>query len=354
MSVIVPVLGSNRTDEAQSKGITLRTGKWIIVLLMLSLPAGAETVAPKVADAPVYLTADFEMGQPLRYQFVTDRVVEINWDPSGTMSRGRNADSKVTESLEVVMLYEPVEVDPYGLSTIKATCQTAKTTKSKSPSGRAGGRDAVETLKGKSFTFTVDPRGRIVDGSGLKTVIQEAGDAAFRPVTDTSKGRIKEPDMIPDFTATQYFLYDAISSISHPSQGVVVGRSWDSQLLIPTPMVSRKARDVRYTLAELRPNPEGQQAVIKETYKLAESTPKDWPMPYMGSFQVAGMFGFLRGYKFLSLEGQGQEIYNIDAGRTESYTQKYVLKCEAMMMIPLGPNPQVTINQTITAKRLAN
>lgn len=327
---------------------------WTIALAMLFSAVGFAGEQSRAAEQCLYLTADFQVGQTLRYRFVTDRTVDIDWDPSGTMSRGRQADSKVTESLEVVVAYEPVEVDPYGLSTIKATCESVKAARSRSTSGRAGLRDAAETLAGKSFTFTVDPAGRLVDTSALDALIKEAGDAAFRPTTDTSRGRIKEPDMIGDFTATQWFLYDAIASVPSPSKGVVVGQSWSSQLSIPTPMVSRQGRDVRYTLGEVRPNPQGRLAVIKEAFSLAESPRRDWPMPYVGSFQVAGTFGFLRGYKFLSLEGTGEQIYNLDAGRPESYKHTYVLKAEAMMMIPLGPNPQLTIDQTITMSRVTD
>ena len=40
---------------------------------------------------------------------------------------------------------------------------------------------------------------------------------------------------------------------------------------------------------------------------------------------MVGPFGFYRNYRVLSLQGQGEELFNIDAGRTERYEQQYEL-----------------------------
>jgi hypothetical protein len=251
--------------------------------------------------------------------------------------------------MDMVVAYTPVEVDPYGLTTIEATCKSIKT--GRTLLGASGGsREAVENFAGASFTFTVGPTGKIEDYSQLEKLIKEVGEKAFRP--KSRAGRIKEPDMIGDFIATQWFLWDSVSSIEKAAKGVRVGQSWESKLPVPTPMVVRTARDVTYTLAEIRPTEKGQIAVIRSSYSLADSVPDSWPIPYSGSFQMSGRFGFLRGYKFLDLQGQGEELFNIDTGRTEGYKQQYQTQMEASFPMGIGTRPRITIKQTLTMEFL--
>jgi len=120
-------------------------------------------------------------------------------------------------------------------------------------------------------------------------------------------------------------------------------------------MVMRKARDVTYRLDEIRPGEKDRLAVISSTYKIADSAPNDWPIPYSGTFQVAGAFGFYRNYRVLDLQGGGEELFNIDAGRVEQYEQHYQLQLSASLMLPLsGVNPKITIKQNLTMKLLEN
>ena len=95
----------------------------------------------------------------------------------------------------------------------------------------------------------------------------------------------------------------------------------------------------------------GSIAVISSIYSHADSAPKSWPIPYSGSFQMAGMFGFLGGYNILSVQGKGSELVNIDAGRLERYNQQYEMKLSAIIPFGLSAKPQITIKQTITASR---
>jgi hypothetical protein len=173
------------------------------------------------------------------------------------------------------------------------------------------------------------------------------GTQAFR--AGTAMGRIKEPDMIGDFIASQWFLWDAESSIERPAEGVAVGPTWQSQLSVPTPMVMRHARSVVYKLDEVRQAADGPLAVIKSTYTPADSTPTGWPIPYAGRFQMSGTFGFLGPYEVLGLEGTGTELFNLKTGRLEQRQEKYVLRVRAGLP-PLGikANPHITIAQTLT------
>ena len=117
-------------------------------------------------------------------------------------------------------------------------------------------------------------------------------------------------------------------------------------------MILFAARDVNYTLEEIRqdPNdPNNRIAVIGSSYSLLWPNPPEWPVPYTEVFQMSGIFGFLREYKVLDIQGHGQELFNIDAGRTEQYTQKYTMQASASLPMGLsGVTPKITIEQTMT------
>jgi hypothetical protein len=256
----------------------------------------------------------------------------------------------------MVVAYTPVEIDPYGASTIRATVESVEAVRSGGVGSRNFGTDAVETAQGKSFVLKVDPRGKIVDASELAALIQEMGQRAFR--ADTSRGRIKNPDMIWDFIAGQWFLWDAAASIERPAEGVAVGQTWSSQLCVPTPMVLRLARNVVYRLDEVRPDAAlttGPLAIIRSTYTPADAAPAGWPIPYAGTLQMSGTFGFLASYEVLGLQGSGEELFNLQAGRTEQRRETYILRMKAGLP-PLGiqADPHITIKQTLTMELVEN
>jgi hypothetical protein len=304
-----------------------------------------------LAEGKILLAVDFEEGKTLRYKFLSRRDIEVNWgELKGGSKSGKGKTDKVFESVEMVVAYTPIEVDPFGLTTIKATCESVKVNQT-SPAGRQGGRkDAVETFSGKTFTFTINAAGEMKDDSELEMLIKEAGKNAFR--AKSRKGRVKEPDMIGDFIATQWFLWDSISSIEKPAEGVEIGQTWESQLLVPVTMVLRQLRSVTYTLDEIRQSKKGQLAVIRSSYSLPNISPRIWPIPYSGSFQMSGRFGFLRGYKALALEGEGEELFNIDAGRIEKYNQQYEMKLRSSLPMGLSGVIPITVKQKLTMELL--
>ncbi len=325
----------------------------IFLAIVLSIAAGCHpriVQRESLREGQRLLSVDFQEGQTLEYKFVSSRETQIIWDPTKSASKSEGAANKFTELMEMVVAYTPVELDPYGLTTVKATCKSVKVTRTRIPRGRPTGKDAVESLAGKTYTITVGPSGKIEDDSQLDELIREIGKKVFQ--TDATRGRIKQPDMIGDFVASQWFLWDSVSSIEKASEGVSVGQSWQSKLSVPTPMVMRKARDVTYSLAEVRKSEKGQIAVIRNSYTLAKSAPRSWPIPYSGKFRVSGPFGFLRGYKVLSLAGEGEELFNIDAGRTEQYNQQYQIEMQASLPMPIGANPRITIKQNLTMQLL--
>lgn len=323
----------------------------LLIFAGISTGCGSKTAMKPREKESVLLTVDFEQGKTLRYEFVSEREVDIQWDTSG--SSGGEVPNASREKLDLIMAYTPVSVDPYGLTTVKADCQAAKVrryggTQTSLRRADITQKDAAEYFMGKSFTFTVDPTGKIHDYSQLEELIKQVSEKAFS--SGTGENKIKQPDMISDFIATQWFLWNSISSIQNPSQGVTSGESWTSKLPVPTPMVSRLARDVNYTLDEIRPSENGSIAVISSIYSKSDSVPQNWPVPYTGSFQMRGTFGLLGNYKLLDLTGKGSELFNIDKGQIEVQNQQYDLDIKASMPLGLGVEPVINIKQTISMK----
>jgi hypothetical protein len=297
------------------------------------------------------LTVDFKPGQALKYKFVSSRNMAVDWGPS--RGGGPSKINKSSESLEMVVSYTPVEVDPYGVSTIRADCESARAKRTSDSPRQQNWQEAAEGFTGKSWTFTVDARGKIVDGSGFRDVLLQVGQRAFR--ADRSKGLVKDPDMLFDVIAMQWFLWDSVSSVNNPTKGVAIGDKWKSVLAVPATMVLFAARDVNYTLSEIRVGDANNRiAVIDSSYFLRWPNPPEWPVPYTESFQMSGIYGFLRGYKTHDLQGHGQELFNIDAGRTERYSQSYTVHASASLPMGLsGVNPKITIDQNMTMELLA-
>ena len=335
----------------------MKTALTIITILALSILTGCNGSAgakkTSAEEGKVLLTVDFQQGRKLRYKFISSRTVEVDSDPAKSTAKSRKSTvGHLRESLEMVIAYTPIEIDPLGPAIIKATCESVKVQRTSLTGKQNTRKDAVKNLAGRTFTFTVNANGKIEDRSELNKLIREMGKKAFR--TKNKKGKIKEPDMIGDFIATQWFLWDSISSIEKASKGIRVGQSWKSKLSVPNPMVLPKAREVTYKLDEIRQTEKGRLAVINSSYCPAETVPSGWPNPYhgCGRFQLAGsIFGILRNYKVLSLQGRGEELFNIDTGRIEQYEQNYQTQLDASFPLPLGGvNPRITIKQKIKSE----
>lgn len=294
-------------------------------------------------------TVDFQQGQTLRYKFVSTRdvVLDLGATADGKSAADSSATGKTTEKLEMIMAYSPVEISPYGPATVKATCESIKVERKTKKGVMKGKKDPIESLAGKSFSFKVLPTGKIEDNNELIELLKVAGEKAMS--FGASGRRIKDPDMIDDFIVSQWFLWDSISSIENAVAGVAVGQSWNSKLLIPNPMVIRRARTVEYMLRQVRQSQGGRLAVIASSFGPADSVEQSWPIPYSEKFSIRGKYGMLRGFKVLQLQGNGEEIFNIDLGRTERYDHQYQVKLKAIFPLPLkGINPRITIDQKLT------
>ncbi len=299
-----------------------------------------------------WLLVSFEKDVPVSYKMTSVRTTQI--DLTGGKSSKKSKPQRTAEKLTLEMVYTPVEVDPFGLTVLKAEC-TSATVSRQGFTGKQEKSDAAEQLKGKQFTLTLSPTGRIEDQSDLERVARELGQAAFSAKNNT---RIKNPDMIADFLAMQQFLWDAGATVADQLD-LEIGDQWQSQQAVawPVPMYPPPARTTTYTLESIResaPETPARQALITSAYALSETPMETYIRPYEeGRFQMQGLFGFLRNYQFKSLEGTGRQVFDLDSGLVESDEQHYTMNVNAGFMLPLGDSvPVLTVDQTFTIERI--
>ena len=187
--------------------------------------AGCQESAKSPQDN--WLLVSFEKNVPITYRMVSERETEIDLTTGDPKKKSKP--QTITEKLELVVVYTPVEVDPFGLSTLKVECKSATVSRS-GFSGKRNASDAIEKLTGNSFTLKLTPTGKIADASDLERIAAELGEASF---SDGRKNtRIKNPDMIGDFLAMQQYLWAAGSTISNQLD-LKEGDTWQSQQSIP-------------------------------------------------------------------------------------------------------------------------
>ncbi len=299
-----------------------------------------------------WLLVSFEKDVPITYRMVSERKTEIDLTTGDAEKKSRP--QTTTEKLELIMVYTPVEVDPFGLSTLKVDCESVKVTRS-GFSGKRNTVDAMETLAGESFSLKLTPTGKVADISDLERIAAELGAASF---SDGKKTRIKNPDMIGDFLAMQQYLWAAGSAISNQLD-MKAGDIWQNQQSIPwpVPIYPPPARITTYTLDSIRAEEnKPRQATITSTYAMSETPIEEYIRPYVeGKFQMRGLFGFLRNFRFKHIEGAGTQIFNIDDGLVESDRQQYLLNVTASFMLPLGDSlPVLTVDQKISIERITD
>lgn len=315
-------------------------------LITLFALAGCQ-VGPKE-----FFVVDFKEGSSLRYQLVSERDIELNLGEAKTTKKSRKQKTqKMSEKLKLVIAYRPIKIDPYGLTTIEATCESVEVTR-RSFTGKKTTSDAVRSLRGKTYTFKITPSGKFEDYANLQEVVRELGKKAFTQKVG-KQGRVKDPDMISDFVALQWYFWDSAATIEKPIEGAEVGQSWKALQFIPLPMPRAIVRETTYKLSEIKKTPDGRQAVITSSYALSDQRVKNWPKPYSGRFRMKGMFGFLRNYRMKSLSGTGTQIFNLDTGQVESEQQQYRLDIEADFLMPLGDTkPKLIIQQKLEVQLL--
>lgn len=328
----------------------LKMHKLSILLFSVALMLAAGCSGP----SGMLLSVDFPKEKSLTYKFVTNRsvILKLEGDVDGKSS---GKEQKTVEGFEMVVSYTPQETDVYGNTTIMAECKDIKVNRKTFTNRSDAKSDPVSSLKGKNWTFVINSAGSIQDYSSLEAVTKELG---VKAINESGTRRIKSPDLIWDFVATQWFIWDALSSNKKLYAGVNPGQSWSSILSVPFAVRVPIERTVEYSIDPEHPT-EGSEITIDSSYGyrgyerkgdklIFKSAITTMPKPYEGSFQTKGMFGFLRDYKAENLSGSGVAKYNIETGILISDHQEYNLNMTAGFMFPLGKtSPQLNVTQTI-------
>ena len=324
------------------------------ILRLLCVTSVLLTLAGCVASQQKeLLVVEFKPDTVLEYKLVSEREITLDLLSDDPKMQAKNKPQKMSEKLELVIAYKPLEIDPFGLTTIEGTCKSAKVTRT-SFTSKAASKDAVEQLAGETFIIKLSPTGKISDYSSLTEVVRKLGKKAF-DTNSRGKQRIKNPDMIHDFIAMQWYLWDSVATIDNPLDGVEKGTSWETNQLVPLPIPIIAARKTTYTFDEIEETPDGRKAMIDSSYVLTKEKLQNWPSPYSGSFAMRGMFGFLRNYKYESLTGTGRQVFDVDLGVVQSDQQQYTMKITAAFMLPLGDSvPTLTIVQKNSAELIKN
>lgn len=312
--------------------------KFFLTILGVALFAGCQEDSQREL-----LLVDFKEDTPLRYKFVSERDIKIHVDTPSKPDKNTSHD--MSERLELVIEYRPVDVNPFGLTTIEATCTSAEVSRKSFTVKGQPPADAVEYLEGKKFRFKVSPTGKITEHSEVDEIISEAGEKAFAS-TSGSQGRVKNPDMMMDFIALVWHFWDSVALIKG-HQGAAVGHTWQAEQLVPLPVGIPAGRQTTYTLSEILDTQQGRKAKITSSYDLSEPIREGFPRPYTGGYRLKGsLFAVLTNYKFTHLQGGGEQIFNIDTGTLERNQQQYQVKMDASFILPLGDSvPRVTVNQ---------
>ena len=316
----------------------------IVSAVLLSL-AGCQPAAKE------YLVVDFKPQKPLTYKLISQRDVQLKLD-----STGKSKPEVISEKLEMIVSYRPVGiVDGYGQKTIEANCISAKATRK----GKgASSNDVVNSLTGKSYTFKISPSGKITDFANMTALAKSLGRQTIQK--RGKQGSIKSPDMIADFAALQWHLWDAVSSVENPLEGIKPGQSWSSKQFVPLPVPVGFARISTHTFTgnlsdDSLYQDDQKRIVIDSTYQLGEGPVDNWPKIYTGGFNMKGTFGILRGFRMLSLDGTGNMIFNVDRGIIEKDVQQYKADLSAEFLLPLaGTSPSLSVDQKITVELMEN
>ncbi len=296
------------------------------------------------ANDNLFLVVDFDPQVPVKYKMVSERNSSVILDSEARKTKPQ----KDYEKLELIISYKSLgEPDSYGMSTIEATCHSAKVTRKAKVSSP---KDPIEALSSRSYTFTVTSIGKIIDYSNLNKLAAELGATAIS--NNGRQGRIKAPDMIADFVSLQWYLWDSVATCDQAMVGVAAGTSWTSKQFIPLPIPVGFSRDTTYTIAaEQAPLLEGAQetVVIDSVYSVGQGKLENWPKIYTGSFGMKGTFGILRNFRLASIEGTGKQTFNVERGLLEKDVQQYKVILNAGFMFPLaGVSPEVTVDQKMS------
>ena len=321
--------------------------RMLTLCLILAVLAGCQP-----STSRQYLVVDFEPKTDLTYKFVSERQTSLEIPTAkNATQKAKSQTQMMTEKMELVIAYNASAADEYGRSTVHATCKSAKVTR-KGSIAKGSPKDAVEGLAGKIFSFTILANGQIDEYSSLEEIVRDMAQNMFG---DPRGGRkVKNPEMISDFIAMQWYLWDSIAMIDNPQKGVKPGQTWTAKQMVPMPIPMTFAKDTTYTLTEINDSETGPMAVIDSTFQRSEVPAENTPNIYTGQkFTLKGIFVLLRNYRLLSFQGSGKQIFDIDRGVVASDNQQHTMEFQVSFPMPLGDSPpKLKIEQKMTIELL--
>ena len=326
----------------------------LLVCVLLIIPFSGCRPAGEQSSLMVI---NFQQGKTLKYKLVSSREATINLAGSSAKAAksGTSQTQKMSETLELVIEYTPIKVDPFGLTTIQAKCLSVNVRRSNF-SGKTESDDAMNHLRDKTYTLQLSPTGKIADFTQLHNLLREIGQQAF--VSGNPEGaRIKNPDMISDFTTLQWYLWDTCSTLTDPLEGLAPGKTWQTKQFIPwpAPISNPPARLTTFRLDKIEQQENKQVAFISADYALTSIPLEQFPAPYEGRFRLKSTFGFLQNYQFQSIRGKGVQLYDLNSGIILSDQQQYTLVVSADFLLPLGDSkPAMTVEQTLSVQLLTS
>ena len=315
----------------------------LTAFVILAVLAGCQPNAQKQ-----FLAVNFEPETELTYKFVSERQTSLILSGS---KKSKSQSQSMTERMVLVIAYSAEEVDEYGRTTVQARCKSAKVTR-KGSLDKDSPKDALEGLEGKSFSFTILANGQIENYESLTQTVQKLGRNVFG--ASRAGRKVKNFDMIKDFMAMQWYLWDSIAMVDNPQKGVKLGQTWTAKQMVPMPIPMGVAKDTTYTLTEVKETDAGPIAVIDSTFEHSKERVKDMPLIYGGQrFMPKGIFILLRNYRIKSFQGGGKQIFAIDRGVVTSDDQQYTMEFDVSFPLPLGDSvPKLKIEQKMSIELL--
>ncbi len=283
-----------------------------------------------------------ESDRSIRYQYTSSRQITV-----GSEVKVENSESSqtMTQELELILNCKPVtSEDAFAYD---VTIESAKVSQ-KDFQGETIFNHAVEELQGKPFQLTCSKDGAIVENSEFVKLLKAAADE--ESFHRHRKALLKEPDMLPDMVAMQYNLFASAAKI-RPENVFSTNQKFSFVEPTPWPVTLFPIPDHQVDCAVKAFKSEDgiKKAKITESYALAEKSQLNMQSIYPGVYKMPGLLGFMRNYKFDSISGSGEKIYNMKSGQIEKSVQNYTVKGTASYAMPIKDSqPQITVNQTIS------
>ena len=216
------------TDPTRRRSLQRAAGGLTAVLCAwLALPGAAAAPALPGTAQTVELTWKLEAGTDLVYRQSVESEAEL---PQGMGTS--------TTNMETTQRWNVLEVDGAGDATIRITTERVRmsltgpmgTVNVDSADEASSGSpfDAMKTMAGTSFSIVLDPRGTLIEMSGL----EEVREALRAGISDPSGHAMLDQVMSDEALRALW----AQGGYTLPGEAVGVGSAWDGGFTVPIPL----------------------------------------------------------------------------------------------------------------------